>query len=280
MTVAAAAATVMTGASPAMSGPPTSATSARTICVALVVDYAELGGGVRTTCAKVKQGSTGYDVLSAGGHTFVICSNGVLGEIDGQPSNGCQIKDDTHYWTYWHRAPGSSRWSYSNEGGGTYQPANTSTEGWRWRGGGALTPPSDVPYSHICASSPSPRPSPSPSRTPVPAPARTAQPGTRTTTAAAATAVTPHRSARPRVAARQHAPAQRGAPRRSPSITSATSTTGAGTPAPDATAVGNVGHGDTGTTNGAPVGLLAGVGAVVVIGGGAAWQARRRREDG
>src|SRR3954453_6714685 len=125
-------ATVGVGAGPAALS---STSSGAKICVALVVDAADLGGGVRSTCATIRQGQTGYDVLTAAGHTFTICSNGVLGEIDGRPANGCQVKDDTHYWTYWHRPPDSHSWTYSDEGGGTYQPRNASTEGWRWRNG-------------------------------------------------------------------------------------------------------------------------------------------------
>jgi hypothetical protein len=153
-----------------------------TICVALVVDFAALGGGVDSTCATVHKGATGYDVLEAGGHTFSICSNGVLGGIDGKPSDGCTEKNDgVHYWSYWHRAPGSSSWTYSNEGAGTSQPEARSTEGWRWM----KSPPADVPYDQICRSTTSPTPTPSPS------------PSKLATTIARARSFTPSPSRRP-----------------------------------------------------------------------------------
>src|SRR3954464_289180 len=152
-------ATVGVGAAPATTA---STSTGATICGALGVDFADLGRGVQSTCATVRQGQTGYDVLTAAGHRFTICSNGVLGEIDGQPANGCQIKDDTHYWTYWHRAPGSPSWTYSDEGAGTYEPRNASTEGWRWRAGRPLTPAANVPFSDICKSKASPSPSAAP----------------------------------------------------------------------------------------------------------------------
>ncbi|HEU5033814.1 MAG TPA: hypothetical protein VFT62_03545 [Mycobacteriales bacterium] len=129
------------------------------ICVALVVDFADLGGGVHSTCAQVAQGSTGVDVLQAAGHRLTVCSDGIIGEIDGKPANGCQTKDSTHYWSYWHRAPGSTRWTYSTEGPATYEPANRSTEGWVWQSGSAKNQqPTDVPYADICGSTPTPRP--------------------------------------------------------------------------------------------------------------------------
>jgi hypothetical protein len=165
-----------------------------TICVALVVDDADLGGGVHTSCAKVPSGSTGYDVLRAGGHSFTVCSNGVLGTIDGKPADGCHVKDNSHYWSYWHRAPGASTWTYSSEGAGTYQPRNSSTEGWVWQNG-STRQPSNVPYSSICApaSTPTPTPTAKPTaRTPRqiarPATSATSRPTThRTITAVAAT---------------------------------------------------------------------------------------------
>jgi hypothetical protein len=128
----------------------------------------------------VHEGATGYDVLEAGGHTFTICSNGVLGNIDGKPRDGCREKNDSvHYWSYWHRAPGKTTWTYSNEGAGTYRPQNRSTEGWRWM----KRPPANVPYSQICTSTPSPQPTPHETAT--------HSPTTRVSSAASTTPPTP-----------------------------------------------------------------------------------------
>jgi hypothetical protein len=257
MAVAAVAVPVIGGVAPAAS----SATPKQhTICVALVVDFADLGGGVHSSCATIRPGQTGYDVLSAGGHTFTICSNGVLGTIDGQPANACQIKDDTHYWTYWHRAPRSGSWTYSSEGGGTYQPANTATEGWRWRGGGSLTPPSNVPYSKICPTSPSPTPPP---RTTSP-PRRTPSPSTVRTTAAPV-APTPSGA---------HPAATSNRPTATPTPTPPAPDPAATTSPP---AVVNLSDHSQGKSSRPPIGLLAGAAAIVGLGGAAGWRARRHR---
>jgi hypothetical protein len=140
--------------------PATSATP--TICVALVVDFTPLSGGVDSGCTRVPRGANGYDVLRAGGHTYQICANGIIGTIDGQPANGCQIKDNTHFWGYWHRKPGSRSWTFSTFGAGGYHPVEGSTEGWVWEDG-KTSPPANTAYPAGChspptSSSPSPRP--------------------------------------------------------------------------------------------------------------------------
>src|SRR3954451_23041294 len=139
------------------------ATAAPTICVALVVDLTPLNGGVDSGCTRVPKGANGYDVLRAGGHTFQICANGIIGTIDGQPANGCRIKDSPHFGGYWHRKPGSRTWTFSNFGAGGYHPVEGSTDGWVWENG-TTSPPADTSYpagghSPPASSPPSPPPS-------------------------------------------------------------------------------------------------------------------------
>lgn len=118
-------------------------------CVAVVVDATALGGSVSTGCDRGHPGATGIDVLSAAGYTLTFRQDGLLCTINDLPSSGCSGVDSTHYWAYYHRAPGATSWSYSNEGPATYQPSNGSTEGWVYRDG-TLRPPRNVPYSQIC----------------------------------------------------------------------------------------------------------------------------------
>ena len=232
----------------------TVATAAGTKCVALVVDDADLGGGVHSSCVQVAQNATGYDVLRAGGHSFTICSNGVLGTIDGKPADGCRVKDGSHYWGYWHRAPGSASWTYSDEGGGTYNPRNASTEGWVWQNG-ATRQPANVPYSSICKTSPTRTP------TPTPSPTRSAA---ATTSAVAPVTSSPsaRRSASPRpLAATSSAPA--GATASSPSSTP--------TPAPARALV----RTHKVALHRIPLGLLIGIAAAAALGAAAVIRSRR-----
>jgi hypothetical protein len=137
-----------------------------TICVALVVDGRALGSDVSTACATVPRGATGIDVLEAAGHRVGFRGDGLLCTIDGLPKTGCADIDDSHYWAYFHRAPGSTNWVYSSEGPSTYQPVNDSAEGWVFDDGSTLTP-KNVPYATICKAnkaSPSAHPTTTPAR--------------------------------------------------------------------------------------------------------------------
>jgi len=142
------------------------ATAAGSKCVALVVDFSHVGGSVSSACVTVPTSASGSDVLVAGHHKVTFdprYGNDFVCAIDGVPAGGCHATDDTHYWVYYHRAPGGSAWHVSQEGAGTYKPANASTDGWVYDDGASSAPtPRDVPYASICTK---PSPSPTPART-------------------------------------------------------------------------------------------------------------------
>ena len=146
-------------------------------CVALVVDFSHVGGSVSTACVTAPSSATGSEVLADGHHKVTFdprYGNDFVCAIDGIPAGGCYATNDTHYWVYYHRAPGSTAWHVSQEGAGTYKPANTSTEGWVYDDGASAAPtPRNVPYSSICKNPP-PSASPSPTRPSSPTPVRTA----------------------------------------------------------------------------------------------------------
>ncbi|HET6816796.1 MAG TPA: hypothetical protein VFH66_06170 [Mycobacteriales bacterium] len=250
------------------------ATAADTICVALVVDFSPLGGNVDSGCTKVPSGSTGEDVLRAGGHSYGVCDNGIIGTIDGQPANGCQVKDNTHFWGYWHRKPGSSTWTFSNYGAATYRPVEGSTEGWVWENG-STTPPANVPYPANCHS-PSPSPTPTP-RTSSRATTSTTSPATSSTGSSASSrsgGPTTRTAARSRasLSPRPRAPATPTS-RSTPSEKSPTAVTTASTPAPTGLPRRTSSKPADDGSQKAP--LLAGVGVAAVLGGGAWWRFRR-----
>jgi len=186
------------------------ADAAGTKCVALVVDFTTLGGSVSSSCVTVPTNATGSDVLVKG-HKVTFdprYGNDFVCAIDGKPAGGCHGNDNTHFWAYFHRAPHSSSWQISQEGAGTYQPANTASEGWIYDNGDSSAPkPSNVPYNSICANVKSPSPTPSPTTTPRPsrsaataaAPTHHATATATATTRVAATAT--GRSSTPTVAA-------------------------------------------------------------------------------
>lgn len=237
------------------------AAATKTICVGLVVDARPLAGPVSADCTKVPDGSTGYDVLRAAGHTVGFRQDGLICTIDNRPASGCSATDDTHFWAYFHRAPKSSSWTMSNEGATTYKPANGTTEGWVWRNGGNATP-DNVPYSTICpqTASPSPKPTPSPTH----AIASTTPTVAATTKPTAAVHHPKQRSKVTHSVARKH--------QTTPTPTAATTSS---PPVTIAAAHSTASDGSSGP----PWGLIAGASAVVVVGGAAAWRFRRRESE-
>jgi len=59
------------------------------------------------------------------------------------------------YWSYWHKAPGSTSWTYSNSGPYYYRPADGSVEGWHFvtGSGGPSDPPprASGSYATLCS---------------------------------------------------------------------------------------------------------------------------------
>ena len=241
-----------------------------TICVALVVDFSPLGGNVDSGCTKVPSGANGYDVLRAGGHRYQVCGNGIIGTIDGQPANGCRIKDSTHFWGYWHRKPGSRTWTFSNYGAASYQPVEGSTEGWVWEDG-STDPPANVPYPSGCHSPP---------RSPSPTPRATSPTSTSTGTSSATVAGSGTRAATSPSGPTATTKSRRRSSRKTPAHPSTgaptppTSATDPAAPTPPPAARAPATSRATGDSNQtAPV--LAGVSVAALLGGGAWWRFRK-----
>ncbi|KAA2250994.1 hypothetical protein F0L68_38460 [Solihabitans fulvus] len=102
--------------------------------VTVVVDFASLGGGVRTGCAEGTPAS-GLDALRAAGfsYAFVPRQPGFVCQINALP-NPCNRAPVTAYWSYWHAQPGGS-WAYSDTGAGGHVPPVGSVAGWAFGGG-------------------------------------------------------------------------------------------------------------------------------------------------
>ncbi len=144
---------------------PAPAQAATANCVAVIVDK---GSGVSSRCMKWRSGLTGAGALTGTGHSYRLAPSGLICSIDGFPAD-CHV-DSTHFWSYWHKAPGSGTWTFSSEGAGTYNPRSGETEGWAYQNGSSRKP-RNIAFNTIC-------PPPKPPATPgLPPPA----PGTTTT---------------------------------------------------------------------------------------------------
>lgn len=132
-------------------------------CVAVIVDS---GRGVSAKCMLWRSGLTGAGALSGTGHSYRLAPSGLVCAIDGFPAD-CHV-DSTHFWSYWHKAPGSGSWTFSGEGAGTYNPRSGETEGWAYQNG-ASRQPRNIAFSTICP--PPPKPPPPKPNPPPPPPA-------------------------------------------------------------------------------------------------------------
>jgi hypothetical protein len=174
---------VLAAALLALPATPVPASADAPTCVAVVVDYRELGGAPSTWCAKGEAGRTGAEILHSRAKALGrpeprYRGDGLICTIDGLPAGGCEAVDENNYWAYHFREAGRTAWTYSSKGpadtayGRGRRPKHAESEGWVWTGGtgqGARTP-AGVAYTSICpASTPTvtskPTPTPTPTRT-------------------------------------------------------------------------------------------------------------------
>ncbi|HEX5494865.1 MAG TPA: hypothetical protein VFX70_09865 [Mycobacteriales bacterium] len=248
--------------------------------VTVVVDFASLGGGVRTGCA-AGDPSSGLDALTRAGFGYVFARRqpGFVCRIDGAPNSDrdpCEVTSPADAsWSYWHAQPGGS-WSYSTAGAGSFDPAPGRVEGWAF--GDHAQPPAPAP-APPATKAPTPRPTghpsvsptsaPVPATVPAPRPGGPGRPGTAAgpgRTGAGTRTADPTRSVPP-----ASVPSGSGSPVR-PS--------GASDPPRDRTGQRPAAAVSDRTGGGGLAGVLGGVVIIAALGGLAAFVARRRARPG
>jgi hypothetical protein len=146
-----------------------------TKCVGVVVDPVGSGStrSADTFCATVAADATGLTVLNARADALNrprprLNTDGLVCAVDGFPAEpACGESDGNggfRYWSYWHKAPGSSAWTYSQVGVTTYKPVNGTVEGWAFQDGGkerGRKPPEST-FATICPDAVKPSPSATP----------------------------------------------------------------------------------------------------------------------
>ena len=226
----------------------------------VVVDYGDIGGEAKASCAT--NYTTGTAALTSAGFAVSV-ADGFVDKIAGKPAKPDSGKA---YWSYWHatvKADGTyTGWTYSQLGAAEYHPTKGNAEGWHYislsdsAAGPGIAPP-DNPVA-----SPSPTPS---ATSKSPKPTATATKSSIPTASASAT------KSASQVASATPTPTPPGpTPSAHASGPTAAATPGdAGSTAPVPT--------DTGA--GGPVGLI--VAAVVILGGGGGlglwWYLRGRK---
>jgi hypothetical protein len=108
--------------------------------VTVIVDFASLGGGIKTMCAPGDPPS-GLAALTGAGFTYAFVPRfpGFVCQINVKP-NPCNGAPATAYWSYWH-APRHGAWTYSGSGAAATTPPRTPSRGGR-------SAPARSPASH------------------------------------------------------------------------------------------------------------------------------------
>ena len=188
-----------------VSAPAQASTCSTASGVSVVVDFHQLGGGVKTFCDAGGAGRTADRLLRDAGHalTYVQRQPGFICRIDGDPEpadDPCvNTPPSDAYWSLWWSDGRSGKWTYSSAGAGSLKVPEGGYVGMSWQGGDAQAPPGVSPTPHAArpSSSPSPHPtsSPHPSSAPGQAPPSSSAPGTSESSATSAATGNPQRNA-------------------------------------------------------------------------------------
>ncbi|MGH3362736.1 MAG: hypothetical protein ACRDOM_09805 [Nocardioides sp.] len=133
---------VLGGAPASAAEQPARCPSARAVMV--VVDFAELGGGVTQSC-RPSGGSAALELFEDSGHpiTYVQRQPGFVCRVSGKPvEDPCVVTPpDDAYWGLWWSDAGSTEWSYATVGADSLTIPDGGAVAFAWHDGGDRTPP-------------------------------------------------------------------------------------------------------------------------------------------
>lgn len=178
---------VLTGGSPAYA-----ATCSGTSGVSLVVEFNQLGGGVRQECDQDGAGRTADRVLKDAGFSlgYVQRFPGFVCRIDGLPADDPCVDTPPAdaYWGLWWSDGRSGTWTYSSLGAGSLTLPAGAYVAMVWDGSSGTVRPTIAPAVHA---TPTPTPTRSPTPTRKPSPTQAPAPSTSAGPTSAATSTTP-----------------------------------------------------------------------------------------
>ncbi|MGI8870700.1 MAG: hypothetical protein ACR2F6_18130 [Mycobacteriales bacterium] len=130
---------------PGALGLPHLAAAAPAKCVALIIDT---GAGKPTSdCVPYAPGLTGSALLKKAGVQVAVAPDGLACQLDGYPK-ACTKGDSKHYWSYYLRKPGATKWDYALKGPDTQKATAGETQAWVYVNGKDRQPPA-TPYAAI-----------------------------------------------------------------------------------------------------------------------------------
>ena len=155
--------------------------------VNVVVDFGELGGGIRRGCDPSGANRPASSVFPRAGFplTPVQRQPGFVCRVSGKPaSDPCvNTPPPDAYWSLWKSDGKSGRWTYASTGAGSLKVPNGGFVAFSWQGSQSRRPPGTAPVNR---QSTQPTPQPSPDPTPRPTPKPTPKPSPRPTPKATA----------------------------------------------------------------------------------------------
>ncbi|MYU03718.1 hypothetical protein GTY81_07380 [Streptomyces sp. SID8366] len=141
------AAAVVQAGTPAAAAPQPMGRCTTTSGVVLAVDLSHWGGPILRSCGTTP--TTGYELLNQGGWSTTgtghdgpafICRIGYSGYQHGRQyptpaQDDCVLTPPASaYWSYWHADPGATDWTYSQLGAMLYRPKPGSVDLWEFGG--------------------------------------------------------------------------------------------------------------------------------------------------
>lgn len=248
--------------------------------VSVVVDFHELGGGVRTACVSDGAGKTAATVFPAAGFSldYVQRQPGMVCRVSGAPADAACVNSPpaNAYWSLWWSDGDSGTWTYATLGVGGLKVPDGGYLAFSWNGSSGRVEPGFAPAPHV--DHPSPSTSSRPTKTPKP----THSAGTGTTSSSAAasgSASSAAASATPSESPTESASSKGPGRQQSDSASAAASATAAASP--DASTDSDTSPVSSEAAEPDDGGLPGWVGPVVVVAllaaGGAAAVVRRRR---
>lgn len=141
--------------------------------VIVVVDSAELGGGVVAGCAANGSGRAGTEVFRQAGVdlTFVTGQSGMVCQVGGRPAErSCADAPPVDaYWSLWTAPASGGPWTYASRGVGSLRAPENGYVAFAWhQGSGRAQPPAvtaaarttPTPSAAPTSARPTPRPTP------------------------------------------------------------------------------------------------------------------------
>lgn len=145
--------------------------------VTVVVDFHQLGGGVKSGCAASGGGKAASVSIPAAGFplTYVQRSPGFVCRVSGSPStDACVVTPPaTKYWSLWWSDGKTGKWSYSSLGAGSLKIPTGGYVAFSWQGQSGQSAPGFTPKKRVGLAVAAPEKTPSPTKSP----AKSGKPG-------------------------------------------------------------------------------------------------------